>query len=184
VKIFLEKNDKIIDFGFKSFKFRRNLELTDILTFPEIIESLVETVSCGGNILINIGPTKEGTIAPIFEERLTQLGDWLVTNGEAIYESHPWKFQNDTVNPNVWYTSSNSSAVYAILLKWPADRKVVVKAPVLTESTRISLLGFSGQLQWVAPPDGGILIDLSSVRFDRVDDGGAGWVFKLTNLAN
>ena len=30
------------------------------------------TVSCGGNILINVGPTKEGTIIPVFEERLNQ----------------------------------------------------------------------------------------------------------------
>ncbi len=165
-------------------EFRRNLALSDVLSFPEVIASLVETVSCGGNILINIGPTKEGTIAPIFEERLTELGNWLSTNGEAIYDSRPWKYQNDTVNQDVWYTSGNSSAVYAILLKWPADRKVVVRAPVLTESTQISLLGFTGSLQWVGPPEGGILIDLNGVNFERVSDGNAAWVFKLTNLGN
>ena len=59
--------------------------------------------SCGGNILINIGPSKEGLISPIFEERLSQLGNWLSVNGEAIYSSKPWKYQNDTANPNVWY---------------------------------------------------------------------------------
>lgn len=31
--------------------------------------------SCGGNALINIGPTHDGRIVPIFEERLTQLGN-------------------------------------------------------------------------------------------------------------
>jgi alpha-L-fucosidase len=64
--------------------------------------------SCGGNILINVGPSKEGTIIPIFEERLLQLGAWLRANGEAIYGSKPWKFQMD-VNPeskHIWYTSS------------------------------------------------------------------------------
>lgn len=55
-----------------------------------------------GNLLINLGPTKEGTIAPIFQDRLTQLGDWLRINGEAIYNSRPWIAQNDTVNPQVW----------------------------------------------------------------------------------
>ena len=29
-------------------------------------------------------------------------GQWLNTNGESIYESVPWKYQNDTVTPNVW----------------------------------------------------------------------------------
>jgi len=33
--------------------------------------------SCGGNMLINVGPTKDGRIVPIFEERLRGLGGWL-----------------------------------------------------------------------------------------------------------
>jgi len=58
--------------------------------------------SCGGNILINVGPTADGMIVPIFEERLRQLGSWLKVNGEAIYASKPWKHQNDTVTSYVW----------------------------------------------------------------------------------
>jgi len=58
--------------------------------------------SCGGNILINVGPTADGMIAPIFQERLRQLGSWLGVNGEAIYASKPWKHQNDTVTPRLW----------------------------------------------------------------------------------
>ena len=58
--------------------------------------------SCGGNILINVGPTKEGTIIPLFEERLRGMGAWLKVNGEAIYDTVPWKYQNDTVAPRVW----------------------------------------------------------------------------------
>ena len=30
--------------------------------------------SCGGNLLMNIGPTHDGRIIPIFEERLRQVG--------------------------------------------------------------------------------------------------------------
>ncbi len=59
--------------------------------------------SCGGNVLLNVGPTHDGRIVPIFEERLGQLGDWLKVNGEAIYASKPWICQNDTVTPNIWY---------------------------------------------------------------------------------
>jgi alpha-L-fucosidase len=51
--------------------------MQDVFSTEELIFEVVKTVSTGGNILINVGPTKEGTIAPIFEERLTQLGDWL-----------------------------------------------------------------------------------------------------------
>ena len=58
--------------------------------------------STGGNVLINVGPTSYGKIMPIFEERLRQMGSWLKVNGEAIYSSVPWKYQNDTTNSNVW----------------------------------------------------------------------------------
>ena len=34
---------------------------------------------------------------------LRQMGSWLKVNGEAIYSSIPWKYQNDTTNSNVWY---------------------------------------------------------------------------------
>ncbi len=78
------------------------MKLSEVMSIDDLISSLVETVSCGGNILINIGPNKDGVIVPIFEERLRQLGSWLKVNGEAIYETQPWKYQNDTTNPNVW----------------------------------------------------------------------------------
>ncbi len=58
--------------------------------------------SCGGNLLLNVGPTRDGMITPIFEERLRDLGAWLKINGEAIYFTKPWKIQNDTLNGNVW----------------------------------------------------------------------------------
>jgi len=51
---------------------------------------------------MNIGPTADGRIIPIFEERLIEMGEWLQVNGEAIYESHPWKSQEDSSTSGVW----------------------------------------------------------------------------------
>ncbi len=62
---------------------------------------------------------------PIFEERLRQLGSWLKLNGEAIYSTRPWKYQNDTTNSDVWYTT-NGNIVYAILLNYPTNSLTVV----------------------------------------------------------
>ena len=63
---------------------------------------MAETVACGGNMLLNVGPTHYGQIDPIFEERLRQIGQWLEVNGEAIYGTQPWTVQNDTLTPGVW----------------------------------------------------------------------------------
>lgn len=82
--------------------------------------------------MINVGPTKEGIIPFMFEHRLLQLGEWLKINGEAIYDTSPWLYQNDTSNSDVWYTSKkkwNETAnttetfteVFAFFLKWPND---------------------------------------------------------------
>ncbi|CAH2013324.1 unnamed protein product [Acanthoscelides obtectus] len=101
----------------QSWGFRREANLSDFFTIEELLVELASTVSCGGNLLMNIGPTKEGTITPIFEERLTQIGDWLSINGEAIYGTKPWTRQNDTNDGDVWYTSKGD-VIYAILLKW------------------------------------------------------------------
>ena len=117
--------------------------------------------------MINIGPTKEGIIVPIFEERLKQLGSWLNINGESIYSTRPWKYQNDTTNSNVWYTSNNN-IVYAILLKYPSDTlKVQLSAPKATSLTKVNLIGYDGELQWTQTSDS-LVIDLSSINLGAI----------------
>jgi len=102
-----------------SWGYRRNAQLSDYRTPQELISELVSTVSCGGNFLLNVGPTKDGTIAPILEERLLQMGSWLTVNGDAIYKTDPWKVaQNDSVTTGVWYTTKpGQNKIFAICLE-------------------------------------------------------------------
>ncbi|OQR71929.1 putative alpha-L-fucosidase-like [Tropilaelaps mercedesae] len=103
-----------------SWGYRREMTIDDVYTLQELLELLAKTISCNGNLLINIGPRADGTIDAIFEERLLQLGKWLEYNGEAIYESRPWTSQRDSVNSNVWYTCKGST-VYAIVADLPSN---------------------------------------------------------------
>ncbi|CAL4210509.1 unnamed protein product, partial [Meganyctiphanes norvegica] len=129
----------------KSWGYRRAALATDYLTIEEILKTVAMTISCGGNILINVGPTKDGRIPPIMEERLRQMGTWLNINGEAIYESQPWTHQNDSLTKDVWYTQKGSS-VYAIVLNWPPGGVLTLSSAVGTTATRITMFGYSHDL--------------------------------------
>lgn len=51
----------------------------------EILFKLVDAVSKGGNLLLNIGPDANGEIPSICADNLRVVGDWLKVNGEAVY---------------------------------------------------------------------------------------------------
>lgn len=51
----------------------------------ELIRTLVDVVSRGGNLLLNVGPTPDGEIPVPLAERLRDIGAWLKVNGEGIY---------------------------------------------------------------------------------------------------
>lgn len=57
----------------------------------DILCDLMDIVSKNGNLLLNIGPRADGTIPQEDASILREIGDWLRTNGEAVYGARPWK---------------------------------------------------------------------------------------------
>lgn len=54
-------------------------------TFKEVLTYLVKASGYGANLLLNVGPMPNGEIQDYQQERLTELGQWLKTYGDAIY---------------------------------------------------------------------------------------------------
>ncbi|XP_063398123.1 tissue alpha-L-fucosidase-like [Mytilus trossulus] len=168
--------------------YRRNAKLADYFSVHELLTEVAQTVSCGGNILINIGITKEGTITPVFQNILLKLGGWLEVNGEAIYGSRPWLYQSDNVTKDVWYTSNmveQDVFVYAILLSWPRNNNTVsLGSTIMTTSTTVvSMLGYNGNFSWRPNAYGGIDVTIPPIPFNLMPSVDA-WVLKISGLKN
>ncbi|KAE8624651.1 hypothetical protein XENTR_v10006013 [Xenopus tropicalis] len=163
-----------------SWGYRRNMQVNQIMSERNIIAELVETVSFGGNYLLNVGPSKEGLIVPIFQERLLAVGKWLKINGEAIYASKPWRVQKENSSVTIWYTSKGSS-VYSIFMSWPENNTLKLQSPKSTSQTTVTLLGMSGQLTWKQSPDLGLIVSLPPLPPGAFPVE-AGWVLRLEGV--
>jgi alpha-L-fucosidase len=153
-------------------------------TGRQLLEMLIETRAKGGNLLLNIGPTPDGTL-PLEQERLLrEIAAWMFINREAIHDTRPWIVTNEEqVNRDteVWFTQAkDGSAVYAIVtgVPWPwgVRREFVFASLRATERTEVSVLGESGreleyrpdvnpQPAWRNTPQG---LHVSAMRTKRV----------------
>lgn len=139
-----------------SFGYNRAETLVDYNTPGDLIHVLIEKVSKGGNLLLDIGPAADGTIPVVMQDRLTEIGQWLKTNGDAIYNTSVWNGAPASKESPVFYTR-NGKDLYVICEQWPtASFKVDgVKKPAV-----VTLLGvdaavnstYSGKTLTITPP--------------------------------
>jgi alpha-L-fucosidase len=83
----------------------------------DLVHKLVDITSKGGNYLLNVGPTAEGSIPQPSVERMQAIGAWLKTNGEAIYATRPGPLQGF----DGYRTTRRGSTVYLHVFDWPTD---------------------------------------------------------------
>ena len=91
---------------------------TDFKTERDLIRMLVEVVSKGGNLLLNVGPEPDGTIQEEFVSRLQAMGRWMTANGEAIYGTTASPFER---MPFYGRATVKNNRLYLHVFQWPAD---------------------------------------------------------------
>ena len=80
-----------------------------------LVRMLVDTVSKGGNLLLNVGPNARGEFEPKAIERLRGIGEWMRLHGRSIYGCTASDF---TPPPDCRYTQA-SNRLYLHLFAWP-----------------------------------------------------------------
>jgi alpha-L-fucosidase len=96
----------------------RNFKSTDTL-----IRSLIEIISRGGNLLLDVGPQPDGQIQPEFVERLNAIGEWTTLNSSAIYGSTYGPIQNQ----DAYRTTARGASVFVFVMD-PSATEVTVSS--------------------------------------------------------
>jgi alpha-L-fucosidase len=124
-----------------SFGFNENEDPANLIDPDELVRSFVDTVSKNGNLLLNVGPTRDGIIHPREAARLEALGRWLARCGESIHGTRPWtRAEGATREGHPVRFTARGERVFATLLATPAVGEVRLRdfAP---RSDTVALLG-------------------------------------------
>jgi alpha-L-fucosidase len=132
-----------------SFGYNRAEGEDTYLAPDELVRMFVDIVAHGGNLLLNVGPTAEGTIPWAQAQRLLALGWWLRTNGEAIYGSRPWSVRQtgQTGEGHEVRFTTVGDALYAIVQGTPTSATVELDVTPPAGSA-VHVLGHDTALGW------------------------------------
>jgi alpha-L-fucosidase len=189
-----------------SYGYNRAEKLEQYHTGRELVLMLVDTVSRGGNLLLDVGPAADGTIPVVMEERLTQIGRWLQINGDAIYGTHSLKCPRQYsagAQPNTSYNqqfmvpydvaalvdsapgtasidmffTAKGNSIYAILPHW-RQRGITIHLPSAKRITSITLLGSTQPVAFTQSKDD-LTITLPELPETLRDE--PAWTLKMAN---
>jgi alpha-L-fucosidase len=108
---------------------------TNLKSPTELIRTLIDIVSKGGNYLLNVGPTAEGLFPEHNVQRLAEIGKWMKVNGEAIHGTT----RSPLPKAPAWgRLTQQSGKLYLHVFDWPKDGKLVV--PGLTAKVKTAYL--------------------------------------------
>jgi alpha-L-fucosidase len=144
-----------------------------------VIPMLCDIVSKNGNLLLNVVQHPDGSLPPESRQLLDDLALWMPINGEAIFETRPWKIFGESSAPptekikselfnedklrfsaaDIRFTQSkDGKSLYAIALGMPTGpvriQSLGSNAKLLDKPiASITLLGSDAKLDWKQEAD-------------------------------
>lgn len=145
-----------------------------------VIHTLADVVSKNGNLLLNVPLRGDGTMDSDELKVVTEIGEWMKVNKEAIIGTRPWKkfgegsaiedaaplsgpgFNEGKGKPfgaqDIRFTTKGK-VLYAIPMGWPEGGELVIKSlgsdnPALARVNSITLLGHGVIKDFTRNPEG------------------------------
>ncbi len=113
-----------------------------------LVQMLIDTVSKGGNMLLNVGPNARGEFEPKAIERLRGIGEWMRLHGRSIYGCTASEY---TPPPDCRYTyNPDTRRLYLHLFAWPFRH--------------VHLEGLAGKVEYAQ-----LLNDASEIKMTVID---------------
>jgi len=157
----------------------------------DVVHWLIDTVSKNGTFILNVPGRPDGTIDSKEIAVLDGITEWMQGNGEAIYQTRPWKiygegpnsiksgsFQGNSISKlgpeDIRFTrNKKNDVIYAIVLGLP-EKPIVVRSLGLAAATQpgkvahVELLGAGEKLKWKQQSEG-LQVELPRHYRPRVD---------------
>ncbi|SFG91216.1 alpha-L-fucosidase [Pedobacter insulae] len=128
-----------------------------------IIQTLVECLAMGGNLLLDIGPKADGTIVPEQLAILKGLGRWTKKHAEAIYGTIAGLPKGHFIGKTA--LSKDGKTLYLYLNH--QDKSGVLLQGIRSKITQISVLGYAGKISHWRLENDNYLISIPDLAYDK-----------------
>jgi alpha-L-fucosidase len=99
-------------------------------TNTQLLTLLITSVSGGGNLLLNVGPTGRGEFDYRAQDRLRGMGEWMHGNSRSIYGCTEAPAEFVAPVDTLYTYNPKTKCLYLHLLKYPADGKLTLPGVV------------------------------------------------------
>jgi alpha-L-fucosidase len=160
-----------------SYGYNRATPLASYMNATSIVTGLIDIVSKNGNLLLDVGPTANGTIVDVEQRHLRQAGTWIKSHAEAIFNTTYW-FVTPEEGDNVRFTTSKD-AFYIHTLARP-NSTLTLSSPVpYVYGDKVTVVG--GKMHGTVVPsrkssNGSLTLSVSE---DVAAADHFAWVFKI-----
>lgn len=131
-------------------------------SFKDCMNMLLRCAGGDGNLLLNVGPTPTGEIAPEQANRIKEMGAWLAKYGESIYGTRGGPYM-----PGINVTSTRKgNAVYLHILDWPKTGDL--RLPALPAKIKKAALLTGGNVE-IAPEGSDLAIKVAPEQRQAIE---------------